>query len=91
MLWSAITGVNIKRLRHRLGEPFVYVGNKIAGRDRDMEAIIDLRFKDEKENDFIYDVSLTLRRYDIHVGTYDTYEEAGRVSDNIDRSIKELA
>lgn len=68
----------------------MYVGNVIAGRSREMEAIIDLNFKDEKKEEFVYSVSLTMRKYDIHVGTYDTYEEAGEVADNIDKALEEL-
>jgi len=90
-LWSAITGVNIKRVRRTLGEPFVYIGNKIAGRDREMEALINLVLKEDDDTEFQYEVCMTLRRYDIHVGTYDTYEEAGEVADNIEKSLKELA
>ena len=90
-LWNAITGVNIKRVRRTLGEPFVYVGNKIAGRDREMEALINLTIKKDDDMEFQYEVALTLRRYDIHIGTYDTYEEAGKVADNIEKSLKELA
>ena len=86
-----ISGVSIKRVRRNLGEPFVYIGNKIAGRDSEMEAIINLVLKEDDDTEFQYEVALTLRRYDIHVGTYDTYEEAGKISDNIDKSLKELA
>lgn len=77
-------------IRRNIGETFVYVGNKIAGRYRYMEPMIDLIIKDEEKSEFGYKVSLTVRRYDITIGTYDTYEEAGEVCDNIEARMREV-
>lgn len=55
-----------------------------------MEPMIDLVFKDKDKEEFSFKVSLVTRRYDIEIGVYDTYEEAGRVCDNIEKTIKEL-
>jgi hypothetical protein len=55
-----------------------------------MEPVIDLVFKDESKEEFAYRVSLTTRRYDIEVGVFDTYEEAGQICDNIEKTVKEL-
>lgn len=68
----------------------MYVGNRISGRSRYMEPMIDLIFKDDDKEEFAYRVVLTTRRYDIEVGIFDTYEEAGQVSDNIEKSLEEL-
>lgn len=85
-----LSSVDINRARRRIGEPFVYLGNVIAGRNKDMVPAIDLIFKDEKNEEFLYRVVLTMRRYDIEVGIFETYEEAGKVSDNIERSLEEM-
>lgn len=85
-----VLSTSVKRIRHRAGEGFVYVGNVVSGRNRDMEPVIDLVFKDENKEEFAYKVSLSMRRYDIEVGVFDTYEEAGQVSDNIEKSLEEM-
>lgn len=89
MLRNALS-TNVKRIRHLAGEGLVYIGNVVAGRNRDMEPVIDLVFKDENKEEFAYKVSLSMRRYDIEVGVFDTYEEAGQVSDNIEKSLEEM-
>lgn len=85
-----VLSTSIKRIRHRAGEGLVYAGNVVAGRNRDMEPVIDLVFRDENKEEFAYKVSLSMRRYDIEVGVFDTYEEAGQVSDNIEKSLEEM-
>jgi hypothetical protein len=90
MLKRELSTVDWLKVRRHVGESFVYIGNKISGRVRYMEPMIDLSFKDDVKEDFAFKVSLTTRRYDIYVGTYDTYEEAGRVVDNIERTMREL-
>lgn len=90
ILWKGLTGVSWLQIRRNVGEGFVYIGNKIAGRYPHMEPMIDLVFKDGENEEFSFKVSLTVRRYDITIGVYDTYEEAGQVCDNIEKTIKEL-
>lgn len=90
ILWKGLTGVSWLQIRRNVGEGFVYIGNKIAGRYPYMEPMIDLVFKDGENEEFSFKVSLTVRRYDITIGVYDTYEEAGQVCDNIEKTIKEL-
>ncbi len=89
-LMRGLSTVSWFQIRRNIGETFVYVGNKISGRHRHMEPMIDLVFSDENKEEFAYRVVLTTRRYDIEIGTYDTYEEAGQVSDNIEKTIEEL-
>lgn len=89
-LLNGLSQVSWFQIRRNIGETFVYVGNKISGRNRYMEPVIDLVFMDEDKKEFAYKVSLVTRRYDIEVGVFDTYEEAGRICDNIEASIKEM-
>lgn len=90
ILLNGLSRVSWFQIRRNVGETFVYVGNKISGRRRHMEPMIDLVFKDDGKEEFAYRVVLTTRRYDIEVGIFDTYEEAGEVSDNIEKTIKEI-
>jgi hypothetical protein len=91
-LLSDLSTVKWQRIRRSVGDGFVYVGVKISGRNKHMQAVIDLTMDppvEDKDIELKYAVSLTTRRYDIYVGTYDSYEEAARIADNIDKSIEE--
>lgn len=90
ILMRGLSTVSWFGIRRNIGETFVYVGNKISGRPRYMEPMIDLVFKDDSKEEFAYRVVLTTRRYDIEVGIFETYEEAGEVCDNIEKTIEEL-
>ena len=90
ILLNELSRISWFQIRRNIGETFVYVGNKISGRHRYMEPIIDLVINDENKEEFLYKVSLVTRRYDIEIGIYETYEEAGQVCDNIEATIKEL-
>lgn len=92
MLLKDLSTVKWQRIRRSVGDGFVYIGVKISGRHKHMESVIDLDIKKGTEGEdieFVFKVSLTTRRYDIYVGTYDTYEEADKIAANIDRAIEE--
>lgn len=89
MLLKDLSTVKWQRIRRSVGDGFVYIGVKISGRHKRMESVIDLTIKEGTEVEFAFKVSITTRRYDIYVGTYDTYEEAASIADNIDKAIEE--
>lgn len=91
-LLSVLSTVKWQRIRRSVGDGFVYIGVKISGRNKHMQSVIDLTMEppvEGKDIELKYAVSLTIRRYDIYVGTYSTYEEAASIADNIDRAIEE--
>lgn len=90
ILMRGLSTVSWFQIRRNIGETFVYVGNKISGRSRHMEPMIDLVFSDESKEEFAYRVVLTTRRYDIEIGVFETYEEAGQICDNIEKTMEEL-